>query len=170
VQALSPPDHLARVVFCQWLLAKCVVETQFVANILFADEAGYTRDGIVTFHNPHVWVDDNPHITAASRHQHRFSIDVWVGVLGDQLLGPVVLPNRLTGAVYHRFLANDLAVLFEHEPQHMWFMHYGAPPHFLCSVRQHLNQTSSEQWVGRGGPANWPARSPDPNPLDFWLC
>jgi hypothetical protein len=78
---------------------KLIVNTQFVANILFTNEAGFIGDGTVNFHNNHVWVDDNPHTTEASRHQHQFSINVWVGILGDQLLGPVVLPNRLTGAV-----------------------------------------------------------------------
>jgi hypothetical protein len=75
--------------------------------------------------------------------------------------------------VYHRFLVNDLPILLEHVPvhqrQHMWFMHDGAPPRFICIVRQHLNQTFSEQWIGSGGPVNWPARSPDLNPLGFWL-
>jgi hypothetical protein len=62
----------ARAVFCQRLLAKCVLNTQFVANILFTVEAGFTRDGIVNFHNMHVSVDDNTHITVASRHHHYF--------------------------------------------------------------------------------------------------
>jgi hypothetical protein len=96
-----------------------------------------------------------------------------VGILGDQLLGPVVLPNRLTGPVYHRFLVNDSPVLLEHVPlyqrQHVWSMHDGAPPHFLGTLRQHLIQTFGEHWIGRGSPVNWPARSPDLNPLDFWL-
>jgi hypothetical protein len=51
----------------------------------------------------------------------------------------------------------------------MWFMHDGAPPHFLRIVRQHLNQSFDEEWTGRGDPAIWPARSSDLNPLDFWL-
>jgi hypothetical protein len=52
-----------------------------------------------TFIIPLSWVDDNHHTTVAKRHQHRFSISVWVGILDDQLLGPLVLPNRLSGAV-----------------------------------------------------------------------
>jgi hypothetical protein len=76
VQALTPPNHRARVVFCQWLLAKCLVNTQFVADILFTDEAGFTRECIVSFHHTHVWVDDNPHTTVAARHQHRFSVNI----------------------------------------------------------------------------------------------
>jgi hypothetical protein len=51
----------------------------------------------------------------------------------------------------------------------MWFMHDVAPTHFARFARQHLNQTLVEQCIGRGGPDNWPARSPDLNPLDFRL-
>jgi hypothetical protein len=36
-----------------------------MANILFTDEAGFTIDGIVNFHNAHVWVNENPHTTVA---------------------------------------------------------------------------------------------------------
>jgi hypothetical protein len=43
------------------------VNTQFVANILFTDVAGFTRDDILNFHNAHVWVDNNLHTTMASR-------------------------------------------------------------------------------------------------------
>jgi hypothetical protein len=118
-------------------------------------------------------VDDNPHITRTSRHKHWFSINVWVGILGDQHLGPVILTNRLTYAWYHRFSVNDLPVIFENMPvpqrQHMWFMHDGAPPYFLHIVRQHLNQTSGEQWTVHWGSVNWPTWSPDINSLDFWL-
>jgi hypothetical protein len=96
-----------------------------------------------------------------------------VVILGHHLLAPLVLPNRLTGAVYHRFLVNDLPVLLEHVPlhqgQHMLFTHDGAPPHFLRAVRLHLNKTFGEQWIGRGGAVNLPTRTRDLNPLDFWL-
>jgi hypothetical protein len=54
-----------------------------------------------------------------------------------------------------------------HQQQHMWFMHDRTSPHILRTVRQHLNQTFGEEWVGRGGPFNWPARSPDLNRLEF---
>jgi hypothetical protein len=122
------------------------LSTQFVPNILFTDEAGFTRDGIVNFHNTHVWVDDNPHTTVASRRQHRFSINVWEGIIGDELPGPVVLANRLTGAIYHGFMVNGLPVLLEHVPLHhrqdMWLMHDGVPPHFLRIVRHRLSVNS----------------------------
>jgi hypothetical protein len=39
----------------------------------------------------------------------------------------------------------------------------GAPPRFLPTVRQRLNRTLGEQWIGRGGPLTWSARSSDLN-------
>jgi hypothetical protein len=51
----------------------------------------------------------------------------------------------------------------------MWFKHDGASPHYLRLVREYLDQTFSEQWIGRGGPVKWPAPSPDVRTLDFWL-
>jgi hypothetical protein len=100
-------------------------------------------------------------------------LDTRAGISGEQLLGAVVLHNRLTGAVHHRFLVNDLPVLLEHMPlhqrQHMWLIHYGAPTNFLRIVRQYVTQIFGEPWMGRGGPVNWLARSPDLNPLNIWV-
>jgi hypothetical protein len=149
VQAFTSPDYRSRAVFCQWLLTKCFLNSQFVANILFTYDTGFTRDGIVNLHNTRVWVDDNLHTTVTSKYQHRFSIKVWVAISGNQSLGPVALPNRLMTVVWHRFLLNDLPVPMEHVPlrqrQHTWFMHDGAPPLCLCIFREHKNQTFGEQ-------------------------
>jgi hypothetical protein len=71
--------------------------------------------------------------------------------------------NELHGVISQNMVLFDLSVLLEHVPihqrQHMWFMHGGAPPHFILTVRQHLNQTFGEQWIGREGLVNWPAPS-----------
>ncbi|KAJ4435395.1 hypothetical protein ANN_18010 [Periplaneta americana] len=45
----------------------------------------------------------------------------------------------------------------------------GAPLHFDRCVRNHLNATFPDCWIGRGGPVPWPPRSPDLTPLDFFL-
>jgi hypothetical protein len=101
VQALTPLDDRARVVFCQWLLPKCIVNTQIMSCLLMMlDSQGMTLWASII---PLSWVDDDPHTSMVSKHQRRFSISVRVGILNNQLLGPVVLPNRLSGAVYHHF-------------------------------------------------------------------
>jgi hypothetical protein len=48
-------------------------------------------------------------------------------------------------------------------------MHDDVPAHFSRVVRNVLNNTSYDRWIGRGGPTVWPPRSPDLDPLDSYL-
>ena len=50
----------------------------------------------------------------------------------------------------------------------MYFKHDGAPSHYTRHVMQHLNDTFPNRWIGRGSTINWPPRSPDLTPLDFF--
>jgi hypothetical protein len=50
-----------------------------------------------------------------------------------------------------------------------WFLHDGAPAHFSRNVREILDNQYPQPWIGRAGQHHWPARSPDLNPLDFFL-
>ncbi|KAJ8913297.1 hypothetical protein NQ315_010964, partial [Exocentrus adspersus] len=47
-----------------------------------------------------------------------------------------------------------------------------APPHYNLIVRNYLDATFHNRWIGRRGTIEWPARSPDLSPLDFffWGC
>ena len=49
------------------------------------------------------------------------------------------------------------------------FQHDGAPPHNSIIVRNYLDTEFPGKWIGCGGPKEWPPRSPDLSPLDFFL-
>jgi len=49
----------------------------------------------------------------------------------------------------------------------MYFQHDRARPHSSRQVSNFLNYRFPGQWMGRGGPHNWPARSPDLSPLNY---
>lgn len=51
----------------------------------------------------------------------------------------------------------------------MFFMQSGFPPYFSLHVRVYLDRVCSGRWIGRGGPVYWPPRSPDLNPLHYFL-
>ncbi|KAJ4426740.1 hypothetical protein ANN_26539 [Periplaneta americana] len=160
VQALSPADYPARVRFCQWFLQQCGVNPNFPALLLFTDEAQFTRDGIRNFHNQHVWAYENPLVTVPSHHQVRFSLNMWAGIIGDRLVGPYVLVNRLTGQAYTNFLENTIPHVLEDTPlinrQHIHFLQDGAPAHFSRTARRYLDRRFPDRWIGRGGPISWP--------------
>jgi len=165
-QHLGPGDFAERLEFCKWFKGS----RQLHRYILFTDEAQFNRDGLNNTHNSHVWADENPHATAESNFQLRFSVNVWCAVLDDQLIGPFILEGRLTGEVHLNFLQEELTRLLEDVPLNkrgrMYFQHDGAP-HSSREVRNFLNCRFPGRWIGRGGPHNWPARSPELRPLDY---
>lgn len=173
VQGLSIDDYPVRIQFCTWLLEKVNQTHDFTTSILFSDEAGFRRDGPINLHNLHIYADENPHGIRQTRHQVQFQINLWAGIIGHHLIGPVELPPRLNGQRYLQFLQEQLPNLLEDLPLqtriNMWFMHDGAPPHFSLIVREHLNTVYPDRWIGRSGPVSWPRRSPDLNPLDFYF-
>ncbi|PNF43075.1 hypothetical protein B7P43_G02709 [Cryptotermes secundus] len=45
----------------------------------------------------------------------------------------------------------------------------GGPPHYHRDVRAYLDDTLPGPWIGRRGAIEYPPRSPDLTPLDFYL-
>jgi len=80
----------SRLDLCRWINSNPHV----IRNVLFTDDAHFTRDGV----NNTIWGRDNPHETIESNYQHRFSVNVWCGVI--DVIGPYIFPQRLTGAIY----------------------------------------------------------------------
>lgn len=60
VQRLKPGDEISRINFCRWILN----HPRTVQRILFTDEAQFTRDGVTSLRNSHIWANENPHATA----------------------------------------------------------------------------------------------------------
>lgn len=169
VQSLLLGDHPQRVAYCTWLKNNF----KLIPRTLYCDEANFTRDGMNNHHNEHVWVTENPHAVIETNSQYRFTVNVWGGIIGKYLLGPHIFDGPLNADMYRRFLEESLPLLMEAVPvelqRDMWYMQDGAPPHYGRIVTVFLNQRFPNRWIGRNGPIHWPARSPDLNPLDFYL-
>ena len=51
----------------------------------------------------------------------------------------------------------------------LYFQQDGAPPHYATAVRNLLDETFPDKWIGRQGPIEFPPRSPDITPMDFFV-
>lgn len=173
VMAITAEDYAPRMTFCDWFLHRYQRALDFPRYVLFTDEAFFSRNGYFNSKNSHVWDTENPHAISTRGHQHKFGVNIWAGIVENKIIGPYLLPARLTGHIYEVFLRTVLPELLEEVPllvrQRMWYQCDGAPAHFSLSVRQYLDETYPNRWIGRGGPVDWPARSPDLTPLDFGL-
>ncbi|GBN00894.1 hypothetical protein AVEN_274074-1 [Araneus ventricosus] len=89
------------------------------------------------------------------------------------LIGLVFYEGTLTGQRYFQLLQDVITDLVENLPlqqlRNVWFQHDGPPPHKISNVKQPLMETFQNQVIGYGGFVEWPPRSPDLTPLDFFL-
>lgn len=173
VQALKPEDYPRRMAFCREMLQRDREDPNFFDNVLWTDESRFERVGLFNTHNTHYYAVTNPNLVRESNFQERYSVNLWSGIINREFVGPFELPSRLNADIYLNFVQNELPGLLSHLPdnlrQRMWLQHDGATCHFALQVRNHLNVAYPERWIGRGGTIHWPARSPDLNPVDFFI-
>lgn len=105
VQELTENDFHQRLEFCDWALSQT---NNFFENVMFTDEATFTKDGSINSRNMHYWSVENPHWFRQIDHQHRWSVNVWIGILGNRIIGPHFIEGALTGAKYAHFLTEIL--------------------------------------------------------------
>lgn len=173
VQELQDNHFQQRIEFCQWALRMIENDPDFFRYVLFSDEAKFQSDGELNRHNCHYWSDENPHWYRTVNHQRRWSIMVWCGIVNGYLIGPYFFEGNVAGNSYLHLIRDQFHELIEdvdlETRRRMWFQHDGAPAHFAVIVRNFLNQYYNGRWIGRGGPVNWPACSPDLTSPDFYL-
>jgi hypothetical protein len=95
----------------------------------------------------------------------------WCGIWGNRVIGPFFFDEHVNGVSYLKLLSEDFWPVISSIPgiSEAFFQQDGAPSHFECKVRAWLNDHFPQRWIGRSGPVEWPARSPDLTPLDFFL-
>lgn len=173
-QGLKDTDYVRRTRFCEWLQTRVGDNPLFPTQILWTDEASFSRDGVVNRHNLHYWADVNPHWLREVSHQEQWRTNVWCGIYKDRLIGPIFYDGTLDGIRFRDMILQGIVTdLIDDLPlaeySTMWMQLDGAPAHFRLTVREWLNAAFPGRWIGRGGPAAWPPRSPDITPLDFFL-
>lgn len=98
---------------------------------------------------------------------------VWAGIINEHVIGPYFFDENVSAQTYltmlREFVLPDLARL-GYDPNQIWYMHDGAPAHATNTVRKFLTDNFLA-WIGRGDDTtiNWPPRSPDLTPMDFFV-
>lgn len=91
VQHLQDNDYPVRCEFCEWYLNRQEQDANFENSIFWTDECLFTREGIFNVHNEHLWNTENPRATRTRNYQQRFSLNVWGGLIGHQLVRNVFI-------------------------------------------------------------------------------
>jgi hypothetical protein len=98
---------------CEWLRLMTPRMNPFLHNILWTDEACFTREVVLNARSIHLWARDNRHAIRERGYQVRFVVSVWAGIVRDIVVGRHLLPDRLTGQRCRDFLETVMLGLLE---------------------------------------------------------
>ena len=161
IQHHEPGDLAYCMDLCHWITA----HTSYYVS--FTDEASFTKGGVNNSQKSHTWSCGNPHEARVTSFQRTFLVNVWCGLLGDKLIKMFASGSNLTSNMCEFLLRIELPSLWEDillmVGGQMYFEHDGAPPHYTWHMRECLEKSFPNLWLGRGRPLAWPPRLPDLN-------
>jgi len=170
VQELTPEDCDRRMEYGELMLGWHDDWQQLFENILWSDKAVFHIGGFVKRHNCHYWVAHDPEVTV-EKMQNRPKVTVWCGMTATRVIGPYLLRDTMNDERYLQMLEDYVWPIVSglENIDELVFMHDSPPPRFELSVGAWLDQKFPGRWLGRRGPHECPARSPDLTPCDFFL-
>lgn len=173
LQALQPTDYGLRANFATEILFHD--DDDLLGHVVFSDESTFHTSGHVNTHNVRIWGSENPHEMVQLQRDSP-KINVFCALSRRKVYGPFFFGEAtVTGTSYLDTLEQWLfPQMEENEPENFILQQDGAPPHWHHHVRDWLNVTVPDRWIGRHGPNDracfaWPPRSPDLTPCDFFL-
>ncbi|GFW41399.1 DUF4817 domain-containing protein [Trichonephila clavipes] len=140
VKELKPNDHQARRRFVEWAQNEIAVVPDFHKRIFFSDEAHFWLNGYVNKQNCRIWSEANPQVYVETP-LHSEKLIVWCALWADGIIGAAVPTRRRN---------------MSHSSCHNRFIER---PIYLLGDRL----------ISRFGPVNWPPKSCDLTPLDYFL-
>lgn len=162
------PDR--RLQFCETILDEERHGNGIIETITWSDESHFKLSGAVNRHNCVYYSTENPHWTI-ERHLNQPGITVWAAMSCKGVLGPIFFDTSLTHDRYLNMLREFVLpeLKRQHDKEDFFFQQDGAPPHYALAVRTFLDEELPNRWIGRRGPLEWPPRSPDLTPMDFFF-
>ncbi|GFW96317.1 uncharacterized protein TNCV_1918431 [Trichonephila clavipes] len=121
----------------------------FHKRILFVDEAHFWLNGYVNKQNCRIWSEGLLESFFKNDEGHNVTVN------GDR---------------YRAMITNFfIPELNNHDVQELWFQQDGATCHTARATMDLLKDTFGDRLISRFGPVNWPPRSCDLTPIDYFL-
>lgn len=174
-QELKETDHGQRREFVAWMLKQRTINPGFVGKIIFSDEAHFTLNGTVNKQNSRVWGEENPRIILTHA-LHAQKCTVWCALWSGGIVGPFFFedhcgkPVTVNSMRYNAMLKDFLWPQLDGiDHSDVYFQQDGATSHTTRENISLLRTKFPGRVISRNGDINWPPRSCDLTPLDFFL-
>ena len=178
-QQLLPEDFPRRLHFCNWIIT---LTDQDLMQFLFSDEANFQLCGKINSQNVRRYAPTKKSDPVNGGRPAHFieekskspKLMVFCGIKADGLFGFKIFENQtMNGERYHRHLQHRVFPFLRQTNggtlDGMYWVQDGAPCHTTDHNMRYLDRLFGDRVISnrsiRG--RDWPARSPDLNPLDF---
>ncbi|GFV64101.1 putative DD41D transposase [Trichonephila clavipes] len=162
--------------FVEWDQNEIAIVPDFHKRILFSDEGHFWLNGYVNKQSCRIWSDANPQVYVETP-LHQEKLVVWCVLWAGGIIGPYFFKNNeghnvtVNGDRYRAMITNFfIPELNNHDVQELWFQQDGATCHTARATIELLKDKFGDHLISRFGPVNWPPRSCDLTPLDYFLC
>ncbi|GFU70849.1 uncharacterized protein TNCV_1005291 [Trichonephila clavipes] len=152
-----------------------VLRDSLICEIKFSDEAHFWLNGYVNKQNCHIWSEANPQVYVETP-LHPEKLTVWCALYAGGIIGPYFFKNDeghnvpVNGDRYRAMITKFfIPKLNNHDVQELWFQQDGATCNTARATISLLKDTFGDRVISRFGPVNWPPRSCDLTPLDYFL-
>ncbi|CAK9827661.1 hypothetical protein ANTRET_LOCUS5336 [Anthophora retusa] len=159
----------------EWIMEQQQVDVDFSNKTIFSDETHFHLDGFVNRQNCRIWCSENPR-ESVGKQMHSQRVTAWSGFWAGGIIGPFFFENAAdqTITVNNARYCDMIIQFFVSKLQDMvvddmWFQQDGATCHTARETIQLLHESLPSRVISRFGDKNWPPRSCDLTPLDFFL-
>ncbi|GFY00342.1 transposable element Tc3 transposase [Trichonephila clavipes] len=180
----------ARRRFVEWAQNEIAIVPDFHKRILFSDEAHFWLIGYVNKQNCRIWSEANPQVYVETP-LYPEKLTVWCALWAGGIIGPnffkndeghnvtvngdrIIAPPRGRAPHFEKHWYRAMITNFfipelkNHHVQELWFQQDDATCHTARATIDLLKDTFGDRLISRFGPVNWPPRSCDLTPLDYF--
>ncbi|GFV03360.1 transposable element Tcb2 transposase [Trichonephila clavipes] len=145
---------------------------QLLDNVV---QTHFWLNGYVNKQNCRIWSEANPQVYVETP-LHPEKLTIWCAFWAGGIFGPYFFKNdeghnvTVNGDWYRAMITNFFTPeLNNHDVQELWFQQDGTICHTARATIDLLKDTFGDRLISRFGPVNWPIRSCDLTPLDYFL-
>lgn len=170
VQHLTELDVERRKSFSTSMINIINRNPDYLNNVLFSDESIFYLDKSVSAYNSYIWSEENPHHYVEKRLNPERLL-VWCGLSARGIVGPYFFEGTINADAYLTMMRTYVVPRLRRTGliDTVIFQQDGAAPHTAHRVLDYLEHRFPDRLISLRTGFTWPPRSPDLNPLDFYL-
>ncbi len=171
IKEVKEVDRSQRLKFCRWIGKRIYHDKTFLDNVWFSDEAHFHLHGHVNSWNTRIWAKENPRVSLQVG-LHSPLTTVWCAISRSGIIGPFFFDEIVKRDNYLDMLATFFVPELQRRGlnvKQQFFQQDGASPHTANTTILFLKEKFPNNVISKGGDINWPSRSPDLTPPDFYL-